>query len=154
MRRGKLATRLLLVAGLGCLAAQAQEPAGTPVPQQPPAPEQSGQASLERTNEYLLSRVQQSGLTFVRNDNKYDGASAAEHIRRKYDYFRERIHTPEDFIELTASRSLVSGRDYLVILPDGTTLPLRQWLLDELAAYRGTPDRQQRTGEGGPADRH
>lgn len=152
MRGKRLGTRLLLATTLGCLAAHAQEPSGEPLPQQPAGLEQTEQDSLERVNEYLLSRVQQSNLTFVRNDNKYDGAAAADHIRRKYDYFRDRITTPEQFIELTASRSLTSGREYLVILPDGTTLPLQQWLLGELAAYREPPGPGQVTTEAGATD--
>ena len=150
----KPSARLVLAVALGCLAAHAQEPAGEPLPQQPEGLEQTGQGSLERINEYLLSRVQQSNLTFVRNDNKYDGAEAADHIRRKYDYFKDRITTPEEFIELTASRSLASGREYLVILPDGTTLPLRQWLLGELAAYREPPGPGQITTEAAATDQH
>ncbi len=90
----------------------------------------------EAAIQHLLSYVRQSGLVFVRNFNNYDSEEAARHISKKYSYFREKIVTPEDFVELCASKSLLTGKAYLVIDDQEQELPTRDWLLIELAAYR------------------
>ena len=101
-----------------------------------PAATHAGQAvSLDRTIQHLIAYVARSDLTFVRNSAKYDGKQASEHMQKKYAHFRERIKTPEDFIELCASRSLLSGKPYLVITEQGE-MRTRDWLTAELQAYR------------------
>ena len=89
--------------------------------------------------EYLIDTVSQSDLVFVRNFSKHDAKRAAKHIRDKYEHFNEDIDTPEEFIELCASESLVTGRDYRIILPGGEERLSRDWLLDLLAEYRAQP---------------
>ena len=37
--------------------------------------------------EHLISLVADSELTFVRNGKRYEGAAAADHMRKKYEYF-------------------------------------------------------------------
>ncbi len=86
--------------------------------------------------QYLISTVANSDLIFVRNGNRHDGGKAASHIQRKYAHFRDQITTPEEFIELCASRSLLTGQPYEVILPDGGRVPLKDWLLQALQQYR------------------
>ena len=54
-------------------------------------------------------------------------------IRMKYEYAREQIRTVEDFIDKVASRSWVSGRDYIVRLPDGNEIKAKKWLSEQLA---------------------
>lgn len=93
-------------------------------------------ASLEETVEYLIGFVDDSQVTFVRNGSKYPSGEAAAHIRKKYRHFIDRIDTPEKFIELCASRSLVTGREYQVITADGAHVPSSNWMLGALAAYR------------------
>lgn len=98
---------------------------------------------LKATCEHLISSVANSGLTFIRNGNRAGGDKAAQHIRRKYEHFQEQITTPEEFIELTATRSLMTGKAYEVMLPDGQRMPLKDWLLRVLQTYRdGFPDPQ------------
>lgn len=92
--------------------------------------------SLEETVEYLIGFVGESAVTFVRNGSEYPSEEAAAHIRKKYRHFGDRIDTPEEFIDLCASRSLVTGREYQVITADGTHVPSSQWMLEALAAYR------------------
>lgn len=93
-------------------------------------------AKLNATCEHLISAVASSGLTFIRNGNRAAGGKAAQHIRRKYEHFQDQITTPEEFIELTATRSLMTGKAYEVILADGKRMPLKDWLLDILRLYR------------------
>ena len=71
---------------------------------------------LESTIQYLLKHVADSGLVFIRNSERHDAADAAEHMNNKYEYFRDKIKTPEDFIQRCASKSLMSGKPYLVVL--------------------------------------
>lgn len=96
----------------------------------------SVEENVGATVEHLLALVRESDLTFIRNGKRYDGTEAAEHMRRKYEHFRTRIETPEDFIENAAARSLLSGKPYMVVMPNGERETTRQWLLAALQAYR------------------
>jgi hypothetical protein len=86
---------------------------------------------------YLLNYIQTSGCSFVRNDATMSAEDAAEHIRHKYEYYRSAIATPEDFIELAASRSIFSGRPYFVQTPRGR-IKATVWLTRALREYRRT----------------
>lgn len=48
----------------------------------------------------------------------------------------DKIKAPEDFIELCASRSLLSGKPYLVINEKGEKISASEWLRTELVVYR------------------
>lgn len=85
---------------------------------------------------YLIAFVAQSKLTFIRNGQEHDSVTAAAHMRRKYEYFKARIATPEDFIEQVASKSLLSGRAYMVRLSGGREMPVGAWLRDVLEKHR------------------
>ena len=90
----------------------------------PALPAQGEQAdgkaeNIEQLIAYLIEEVASSQLTFIRNGENHSSEEAAKHIRKKYDYFKSRIESPEDFIRLCASRSLVSGKPYLVVTPQG-----------------------------------
>ena len=103
------------------------------------APDADTSAAIE----YLIDTVSQSDMQFVRNFSKHDARRAAKHIRDKYDHFHDDIDSVEKFIELCASESLLTGRNYKVILPGGEERLSRDWMLDLLAEYRteaGGPD--------------
>ena len=68
---------------------------------------------------HLVNYVSGSGLVFVRNSSTYTSGEAAEHMNKKYQHFKADIRTAEDFIELCASKSILSGKPYLVIDRDG-----------------------------------
>jgi hypothetical protein len=88
------------------------------------------------TIEYLLAYFAESKLTFIRNGQEHDSAAAAAHMRRKHEYYKARIATPEDFIEQVASKSLQSGKPYLVRLPGGREASVGAWLRDALKQHR------------------
>lgn len=88
--------------------------------------------------EYLLARVADSELEFVRNGKAHLGPEAANHMRRKYEHYADRIHSPEDFIELAATKSILSGKKYLVRDTNGV-IPTAEWLHDLLNEYRAAP---------------
>ena len=92
--------------------------------------------STEAAVLYLISYIKEADVTFQRNSTRYTGNEAAEHINRKYQHFKEDIDTPEKFIELCASGSLMTGKPYLIITKQGEQLPASEWLNTELAVYR------------------
>ena len=94
--------------------------------------------SLEPTINYLLDYVGKSDATFVRNGQTHTPEEAANHIKAKYEHFKSEIKTPEDFIRLAASKSLLTGKPYLVRAPNGKETRLDVWLTDALKEYRAS----------------
>ncbi len=92
--------------------------------------------AVGKTVQHLLAYVARSDLTFIRNAERYTAQEASEHMRKKYEHFKNKVHTPEDFIRLSATRSMLSGKPYLVITAQGETVKTAEWLADELATYR------------------
>lgn len=96
--------------------------------------------NIESAIQYLLKHVADSGLTFIRNSERHASFDAAEHMNSKYEYFRGKIKTPEDFIARCASKSLMSGKPYLVVLEHGEEMRTDAWLLRALMVYRSNHD--------------
>jgi len=94
--------------------------------------------SLEQTINYLLDYVAKSDATFIRNGQTHTPQEAVSHIKAKYEHFKNEIKTPEDFIRLAASKSLLTGKPYLVRTPDGRETHLDVWLTDALKEYRAS----------------
>ena len=82
----------------------------------------------------MIDQVAKSHLTFIRNGTEYSSQEAADHIRNKYEYFKSRIESPEDFIHVCASKSLESGKPYLVSTPQGK-IAVEKWLGQILIEY-------------------
>ena len=102
-----------------------------------PSGSHGGQTTfVDQAVQHLIAHVAASDLTFIRNNDQFTGKEAADHMEKKYAYFREKIKTPEDFIELCATRSLISGKPYLVINEKGAMISTNEWLRTELVAYR------------------
>jgi hypothetical protein len=95
-------------------------------------------AGMGEEIDHLLGFVAASPCAFMRNGVAYAGAQAAGHIKDKYEHYRSDIHSAEDFIALAASKSMMSGRPYLVQC-DAATMPAADWLAKELAAFRQQP---------------
>ena len=85
---------------------------------------------------YLLTFVEKSECTFIRNDRPHTAQEAVAHMQRKYDHFKDEIKTPEDFIRLSATKSLISGKPYMVKTKAGQLLKSEIWLLEALESYR------------------
>jgi Family of unknown function (DUF5329) len=96
----------------------------------------ASEEKLEDTISYLLNYVATSKATFIRNGTSHTPAEAAAHIKAKYEHFKADIRTPEDFIRLSASKSLMSGKPYLVRTPEGKEIRLDEWLTEALKAHR------------------
>jgi len=95
-----------------------------------------GANHLSETIQYLLDFVKTSECIFIRNNKEHTAVEAAAHMQRKYEHFNDKIKTPEDFIRLTATKSLMTGKLYYVRLKDGKKFTSEAWLLHALEAYR------------------
>jgi hypothetical protein len=85
---------------------------------------------------HLIDFVQNSDCRMIRNGTAHNGKEAAQHIRRKYDYHRKRISSTEDFIEYSATKSMLSTEYYEVECPGADVMKTQDWLLAELVRYR------------------
>jgi hypothetical protein len=102
-----------------------------------PATQIKAEESLDESITYLLDYVAKSDATFIRNGQTHTPQEAVDHIKAKYAHFKSEIKTPEDFIRLSASKSLLTGQPYLVRTHDGKEMPLNVWLTDALKKHRG-----------------
>jgi hypothetical protein len=101
---------------------------------------------------FLLATVGASGCDFFRNGNWHDAQQAQAHLSKKYQWLvaRNRVRSAEDFIELAATRSSLSGQAYLVRCAGVAPVSSHSWLAEQLRRYRdgrGAP----RAGRGAPA---
>ncbi|NDY92448.1 YfeK family protein [Ideonella livida] len=89
--------------------------------------------------EALLARLQSSGCQFQRNGTWHEAPQAREHLLRKLAAVEERttVRSTEQFIELAASRSSLSGQAYQVRCGTTPAQNSQPWLSRELAALRG-----------------
>jgi len=92
--------------------------------------------SLEQTIAFLLHRIETADATFIRNGQTHTPQEAVAHVRAKYEHFKGQIKTPEDFIRLAATKSLLTGQPYLVRTRDGKEMPLNAWLSNALREHR------------------
>jgi hypothetical protein len=92
--------------------------------------------------QHLLNHVANTPCTYERNGKKHTGSEAIKHIQRKYDYYSRKIKTAEDFIQYTATKSQLSGKYYKIHCPNTEAMTSRDWLLEELSAYRSLQKNQ------------
>lgn len=85
---------------------------------------------------HLLAYVKNSGCIINRNGSDHAAEKGVSHIESKYDYFRDDINSTEDFIELSATKSTMSGDYYTVTCPGENTIRTQDWLLTELKSFR------------------
>ena len=90
--------------------------------------------NVEKSVETLLDRIAKSNAVFIRNGSDHTGPEASKHLKAKFEHFRKEILTAEDFIRLAATKSMISGKPYLVKFQDGKTMPLADWLAQQLKA--------------------
>ncbi|WP_133500760.1 DUF5329 domain-containing protein [Cognatilysobacter terrigena] len=95
-------------------------------------------ASTQREITQLFDALDHSGCRFNRNGSWYDAHKARAHLQDKYDYLlrRDAIHSTDDFIDLAASKSSMTGRAYFVQCPGTTEVPSATWFRRLLAGLR------------------
>jgi hypothetical protein len=103
-----------------------------------PAPTYAAMESGEEIA-HLLDFVARSPCAFIRNGRVYPAAEARAHLERKYAALKDRIRTAEDFINLAASRSSLSGESYRVRCNLGQEQETSAWLGSELVRFRRQP---------------
>ena len=94
----------------------------------------------------LLARLETSGCRFGRNDAWYAGADAKAHLLRKLEYIEKygTITTAQQFIDVAATKSSVSGAPYAVQCANAAAVPSGAWLTAQLQALRATPAKPAR----------
>jgi negative regulator of genetic competence, sporulation and motility len=85
---------------------------------------------------YLLEYLRTSGCEMERNGKKHNSENAYAHVKKKYEYFRDKIKTSENFVEYSASKSTMSGKYYHVFCGHEPAERTQDWLLEELRRYR------------------
>ena len=101
--------------------------------------EEAKKNDLEATIAHLLEHVRTADVVFIRNGKEHSAEDAAKHIEKKYNHYKKKIKTPEDFIEKSATKSMMSGKLYQIRLKDGTVISNKDWLTAELTRYRNPP---------------
>ena len=76
----------------------------------------------------LILTIEESGCQFIRNGKTYTPVDSVAHIRKKYKYFSNDIDSIDKFIELSASKSLISGKPYYVLCDNGQRQASATWL--------------------------
>ncbi len=85
---------------------------------------------------HLLNYVKTTDCQYERNGEKHGNAEAVEHISKKYDYFKKKIDSAEDFIKYSATKSKLSGKYYMIHCDGQAPVRSEDWLLQELQRYR------------------
>jgi hypothetical protein len=98
-------------------------------------PAQAG--NRDREVEHLLSFIEQSGCTFIRNDKTYTASRARDHLERKYGYAKSKIESAEQFIEHIGTASSRNGKAYQIRCGENEQ-PSGEWLAEELSRYRAS----------------
>jgi hypothetical protein len=76
----------------------------------------------------LILSIEDSGCHFIRNGKTYTPVEGVAHIKKKYDYYKDDIDSIDKFIELSASKSLISGKPYYVMCDDKVRQISATWL--------------------------
>ena len=86
----------------------------------------------------LLDRLQSSGCQFNRNGTWYAASEAKAHLLGKLEYLEKRgsLQSTEQFINMAASKSSVSGKPYQVMCGNTAPVESKLWLTEELQAVR------------------
>jgi len=88
----------------------------------------------------LLSRLESSSCSFNRNGTWYAAPEAKDHLLKKLEYLegKSAVQTTEQFIDLAASSSSMSGKPYLVRCGASAPVESKSWLSTQLKAVRSS----------------
>ena len=85
---------------------------------------------LDQRIQMLMGSIADSSCQFVRNGKSHSASASVQHIEKKYAHYRDDIESIESFIELTAPRSLISGKPYQIKC-DQLQMSSADWLLEK-----------------------
>ena len=97
-------------------------------------------ASQRAEIDALMAVLQTSACKFNRNDSWHSAAEAKTHLLRKLEYLegKNAVQSTEQFIELGASKSSLSGRAYQVKCGNAAAIDSKSWLSTQLKLIRST----------------
>ena len=100
----------------------------------------SAQDNIEKKKiEFLISSVENlKGAIFIRNGSEHNGKEAAEHLRMKLQIAGDKVQTADDFIRLCASKSFITGKQYMIRLSAGKTIKSEEYFREKLKEYYST----------------
>lgn len=93
-------------------------------------------SEMQNEIDHLLAFVENTECQYERNKKLYSGKDAVKHIKKKYNYFKDEIDSTEKFIELSATKSTMSGKYYMIHCAGKPAIKTQDWFLQELKNYR------------------
>jgi hypothetical protein len=90
--------------------------------------------SLSAKIEKLIAAVGESNCQFHRNGKTYSSEASVEHIRKKYRYYKDDIDSIDKFIELSATKSMMSGKPYKILCEDNEAELSKSWMTNKAVA--------------------
>ncbi len=98
------------------------------------------QIDLEKRKiEFLLHEIEQlNGAKFWRNGTSYTPKEATEYLRMKMRWGDKGrpVKSARDFIERIGSKSSITGKPYLIQLPDGKKMEMKIFLDQKLSEWK------------------
>ena len=85
---------------------------------------------------HLLEYVKTTQCAYIRNGTSHNGVEAANHIKKKFYYYKDDVASAEDFIRLSATKSTISGSKYYIKCSGSPKMESGVWFLQELDRYR------------------
>ena len=85
---------------------------------------------------FLIDHVKNASFIFIRNGKEHSAEDAYNHMMKKYNYFKDKIDSTEKFIELTLTKSTMTGEKYKIKLPDSTIVLSQDYFLEKLILLR------------------
>jgi hypothetical protein len=78
------------------------------------------------------------GAKFIRNGTEHDGKEAVAHLQMKFLKAGRMVQTADDFIRLCASKSIITGKPYMIRLSDGKAIKSEEYFREKLKEYYST----------------
>jgi hypothetical protein len=99
----------------------------------------SAQDNIEKKKiDFLISSVENlKEAQFIRNGTEHNGKEAAKHLRMKLQNALV-VQTADDFIRLCASKSIITGKPYMIRLSDGKTIKSEEYFRKKLKEYNSS----------------
>lgn len=92
--------------------------------------------TMQAEIQHLLNFVAASGCQYERNGDFHSPLDAKKHIEKKFNYYRDKINSAEDFVRLSATKSSMSGKAYFIHCKGQKKVRSSKWLLAELRRFR------------------
>ncbi|MDJ0829306.1 MAG: DUF5329 family protein [Desulfobacterales bacterium] len=97
---------------------------------------QARASDLKIEIDHLVDFINRSDCVFIRNGREHSPEEASKHILRKYDHFKKKIETAEQFVELCATKSTMSHQFYTIACKGKPNIKSKDWLMNELKRFR------------------